>query len=300
MAERGARGDRLPPAGLANAGRAASPASCIPSSCAARCAASRSTPTPSSCATAARSANGRRRCSRRRAASSTGRPARSARRSRSRLPPAPPRRGAPVIAVMGDGTFGFHMAEFDTAVRCNLPFVAVVGNDATWNAEHQIQLREYGPNRTHGCELLPSRYDLVVAGARRPRRTRHERRRPACRAGARARQRQARLRQRHDRARAGAGHSPSGVRLGLICHPGPRARESHPSSCSSACGWLDPGNKYRDDALGHPSLPTQPSQRPGSGIAAPAEMRSVGRSSISICARPAIRPTMTPNCSARS
>ena len=69
---------------------------------------------------------------------------------------------APVIAVMGDGTFGFHMAEFDTAVRCNLPFVAVVGNDATWNAEHQIQLRDYGPNRTHGCELLPSRYDLVV------------------------------------------------------------------------------------------------------------------------------------------
>ena len=56
-----------------------------------------------------------------------------------------------VIAVMGDGTFGFHMAEFDTAVRCNLPFVAVVGNDATWNAEHQIQLREYGPERTHGC-----------------------------------------------------------------------------------------------------------------------------------------------------
>jgi acetolactate synthase-1/2/3 large subunit len=69
---------------------------------------------------------------------------------------------APVIAVMGDGTFGFHMAELDTAVRYGLPFVAVVGNDATWNAEHQIQLREYGPNRTHACELLPSRYDLVA------------------------------------------------------------------------------------------------------------------------------------------
>ncbi len=68
----------------------------------------------------------------------------------------------PVVAVMGDGTFGFHMAEFDTAVRCGLPFVAVVGNDATWNAEHQIQLREYGRERAHGCELLPSRYDLVV------------------------------------------------------------------------------------------------------------------------------------------
>jgi acetolactate synthase-1/2/3 large subunit len=69
---------------------------------------------------------------------------------------------APVIAVMGDGTFGFHMAEFDTAVRHNLPFVAIVGNDATWNAEYQIQLRTYGAARAHGCELLPSRYDKVV------------------------------------------------------------------------------------------------------------------------------------------
>jgi acetolactate synthase-1/2/3 large subunit len=67
-----------------------------------------------------------------------------------------------VIAVMGDGTFGFHMAEFDTAVRCDLPFVAVVGNDAGWNAEHQIQLRAYGAQRAHGCELLPTRYDLVA------------------------------------------------------------------------------------------------------------------------------------------
>jgi acetolactate synthase-1/2/3 large subunit len=69
---------------------------------------------------------------------------------------------APVIAVLGDGTFGFHMAELDTAVRYGLPFVAVVGNDAAWNAEHQIQLREYGRNRAHGCELLPTRYDLVA------------------------------------------------------------------------------------------------------------------------------------------
>lgn len=71
---------------------------------------------------------------------------------------------ARILAVMGDGTFGFHMAEFDTAHRHGLPFVAVVGNDARWNAEHQIQLREYGANRAHGCELAPgTRYDLVAA-----------------------------------------------------------------------------------------------------------------------------------------
>ena len=71
-------------------------------------------------------------------------------------------RDAPVFVVLGDGTFGFHMAEFETAVRCNLPFVAVVGTDARWNAEYNLQVRDYGPNRTFGCELLPTRYDLVV------------------------------------------------------------------------------------------------------------------------------------------
>jgi acetolactate synthase-1/2/3 large subunit len=69
---------------------------------------------------------------------------------------------APVIAVMGDGTVGFHIAEFDTAIRHRLPFVAVVGNDARWNAEYQIQLRDYGPERLIGCELQPTRYDAVA------------------------------------------------------------------------------------------------------------------------------------------
>ena len=69
---------------------------------------------------------------------------------------------APVFAVLGDGTFGFHMAEFETAVRRDLPFVAVVGTDARWNAEYNLQLRDYGANRARGCELAPTRYDLVV------------------------------------------------------------------------------------------------------------------------------------------
>jgi len=70
---------------------------------------------------------------------------------------------APVVAVLGDGTFGFHAAEFDTAVRCAAPFVAVVGNDARWNAEYQIQLKDYGAERLIGCELQPTRYDQVAA-----------------------------------------------------------------------------------------------------------------------------------------
>ena len=71
---------------------------------------------------------------------------------------------SPVFAVLGDGTFGFHMSELETAVRLNLPFVAVVGTDSRWNAEYNLQVRDYGPNRTFGCELNPTRYDLVATG----------------------------------------------------------------------------------------------------------------------------------------
>jgi len=72
--------------------------------------------------------------------------------------------GAPIVAVMGDGSFGFHCAEIDTAVRYRLPYLLIIGNDACWNAEHQIQLRDYGNDRTIGCELLPTRYEEVVKG----------------------------------------------------------------------------------------------------------------------------------------
>lgn len=72
--------------------------------------------------------------------------------------------GVPVVAVLGDGTFGFHPAEIDTAVRYRLPYVAIVGNDARWNAEYQIQLRDYGRERLVGCELLATRYDQVAQG----------------------------------------------------------------------------------------------------------------------------------------
>lgn len=69
---------------------------------------------------------------------------------------------AEVIALMGDGTAGFHLMEFETAVREDLPFIAVIGNDGRWNAEHEIQLRDYGADRTHSCGLSAARYDLVV------------------------------------------------------------------------------------------------------------------------------------------
>ena len=68
-----------------------------------------------------------------------------------------------VFALMGDGTVGFHFAEFETAARENTAFVVVIGNDECWNAEHQIQLREYGADRLIGCQLSAARYDQAAA-----------------------------------------------------------------------------------------------------------------------------------------
>ncbi|HAA93131.1 MAG TPA: hypothetical protein DCE33_11835, partial [Rhodospirillaceae bacterium] len=65
---------------------------------------------------------------------------------------------ATVIVLMGDGTAGFHFAEFETAQRYGTNFIAVIGNDARWNAEYQIQLRDYGDQRLYGCELNPTQY----------------------------------------------------------------------------------------------------------------------------------------------
>ncbi len=72
---------------------------------------------------------------------------------------------ATVIALMGDGTAGFHFSEFDTAVRNNANIIAIIGNDSCWNAELLIQTRDYGKERLIGCELNPeARYDLAASG----------------------------------------------------------------------------------------------------------------------------------------
>ena len=68
----------------------------------------------------------------------------------------------PAIAMLGDGTAGFYFVEFETALREQLPIIAIVGNDAKWNAEHQIQVRDYGAQRAFGCEMVPTRYDEMA------------------------------------------------------------------------------------------------------------------------------------------
>ena len=67
-----------------------------------------------------------------------------------------------VILLTGDGSFGFNGMEFDTAVRHDLGVVAILGNDAAWGIDRQIQLGVFG--RAVATDLLPTRYDQVVQG----------------------------------------------------------------------------------------------------------------------------------------
>ena len=51
--------------------------------------------------------------------------------------------GRPVAVITGDGALGFYLAEMDTAVRHKLPIVLIVGNDAGWGLERELQSFAY-------------------------------------------------------------------------------------------------------------------------------------------------------------
>jgi acetolactate synthase-1/2/3 large subunit len=68
----------------------------------------------------------------------------------------------PIILITGDGSLGFYLAELDSAVRHNLPFVVIVGNDGGWGLERELQ-HESG-EMTVACELRQTRYDIITQG----------------------------------------------------------------------------------------------------------------------------------------
>ena len=67
-----------------------------------------------------------------------------------------------VFCITGDGAFGFNAMEVDTAVRHGLKVVFLVGNDAAWGIDKNLQVGLYG--KAVITDLVPSRYDLVAQG----------------------------------------------------------------------------------------------------------------------------------------
>ena len=68
----------------------------------------------------------------------------------------------PVAVITGDGALGFYLAEMDSVVRHKLPIVLIVGNDAGWGLERELQSLVVEGGDTVACELSDARYDAVM------------------------------------------------------------------------------------------------------------------------------------------
>jgi acetolactate synthase-1/2/3 large subunit len=68
-----------------------------------------------------------------------------------------------VLLVTGDGAVGYSLAEFDTAVRNELPVIVIVMNNHSWGATQHFQEMVVGSDRVTGTRLENGRYEAVAA-----------------------------------------------------------------------------------------------------------------------------------------
>ena len=70
-----------------------------------------------------------------------------------------------VLIVYGDGSFGLHAMEYESAIRQKIPFVGVIGNDGAWGQIKVAQEMLYGPGNAPASELDPEApYHTMVEG----------------------------------------------------------------------------------------------------------------------------------------
>jgi len=69
-----------------------------------------------------------------------------------------------VVCVIGDGSVGLNFAEFDTAVRQNLPVTVVINNDMQWGMSKHGQVLAWGAGNTIATELGVVHYERAAQG----------------------------------------------------------------------------------------------------------------------------------------
>lgn len=70
----------------------------------------------------------------------------------------------PVLVVHGDGSFGFNGFEYESAVRQDLPFVGVIGNDGAWGEMKAFHEQAYPDSMVAQDLSQDTAYETVVEG----------------------------------------------------------------------------------------------------------------------------------------
>ncbi|MFF0145712.1 acetolactate synthase-1/2/3 large subunit [Amycolatopsis sulphurea] len=70
--------------------------------------------------------------------------------------------GRRVVAVIGDGAFGFNALELDTARRSGAQPVFIIANNQAWNIERLDHVENYASNPHFNTELPGCRYDRLA------------------------------------------------------------------------------------------------------------------------------------------
>ena len=70
-----------------------------------------------------------------------------------------------VLVVYGDGSFGLNAMEYESAIRQEIPFVGIIGNDGAWGQIKVAQEMLYGAGNAPASELDPEApYHRMVEG----------------------------------------------------------------------------------------------------------------------------------------
>ena len=67
-----------------------------------------------------------------------------------------------VVALVGDGSFGFNAMELDSIRRSGAKPVIVISNNEAWNIERHDHVENYAGNPAYNTSLPGCRYDLLA------------------------------------------------------------------------------------------------------------------------------------------
>ncbi len=68
----------------------------------------------------------------------------------------------PSVLITGDGSFGYGIIEYDTALKHKLPIISIVSSDEAWGIVRHPQIQRYGLDRAVATDLRAVSYERVA------------------------------------------------------------------------------------------------------------------------------------------